>query len=270
MQRDPAGYPDGINLYQYVRSQPTAYLDPQGLAAWKHTNWWNDRWKKKYRQFVASKAKQYMGRPEDCADLTMLVLIDFAEKNGLFLTFWRNDGCIYISKSCKFGNAKSFKDTVFDKVGSHALFNTEGKSYNTGPNKKIEDVLPGDVYVQEGHARLVVHVAQPDALSTGQTRYKKKDGTQYVGAKKGIWSWNKKSAEENPDHLEWIYDERSTEGYRIDYLNHYGSSRPKAEMQYNRLYSDFPEGGVFRAWGEDVFRNYENWDGNTKHKDECE
>ena len=53
--RDPTGtnqYADGMNLYEYVRSQPTSLVDPQGLAAWKHTNWWNDGWKQKYRNFV--------------------------------------------------------------------------------------------------------------------------------------------------------------------------------------------------------------------------
>ncbi len=31
MQRDPAGYVDGLNLYQYVRSRPTVGVDPYGL-----------------------------------------------------------------------------------------------------------------------------------------------------------------------------------------------------------------------------------------------
>ena len=31
LQRDPLGYADGMNLYQYVSSQPCLYLDPYGL-----------------------------------------------------------------------------------------------------------------------------------------------------------------------------------------------------------------------------------------------
>ncbi len=37
MPRDPTGnnqYADGMNLYQYVRSQPTRLVDPLGLAGW--------------------------------------------------------------------------------------------------------------------------------------------------------------------------------------------------------------------------------------------
>jgi RHS repeat-associated protein len=33
LQRDPAGYVDGLNLYAYVRNNPLRYLDPEGLTA---------------------------------------------------------------------------------------------------------------------------------------------------------------------------------------------------------------------------------------------
>ena len=33
MQRDPIGYKDGMNLYQYVKSNPMKYRDPMGLNA---------------------------------------------------------------------------------------------------------------------------------------------------------------------------------------------------------------------------------------------
>jgi RHS repeat-associated protein len=34
LQRDPAGYVDGINLYEYVSSRPTGFLDPTGRWKW--------------------------------------------------------------------------------------------------------------------------------------------------------------------------------------------------------------------------------------------
>ena len=34
LSRDPAGYKDGISLYQYVRSNPVTALDPMGLKTW--------------------------------------------------------------------------------------------------------------------------------------------------------------------------------------------------------------------------------------------
>ncbi|MCP4592281.1 MAG: hypothetical protein GY842_16230 [bacterium] len=33
LQRDPAGYMDGMNLYQYLRSRPTFLLDPSGMLS---------------------------------------------------------------------------------------------------------------------------------------------------------------------------------------------------------------------------------------------
>lgn len=41
LQRDPAGYVDGMNLYAYVLNNPLAYLDPWGLKVqtWADTYW---------------------------------------------------------------------------------------------------------------------------------------------------------------------------------------------------------------------------------------
>ena len=37
------------------------------MAAWKHWNYWNDEWYKKYRQSVEKTAPTFRGRKEDCA-----------------------------------------------------------------------------------------------------------------------------------------------------------------------------------------------------------
>jgi len=259
-------YADGMNLYEYVRSQPISSVDPQGLAAWKHTKWWNNSWKKKYRAYVATNAKSYLGRTEDCADLTMLVLIDFAEKNGLPLTFWHGSGCTYVSKSCNFSSKKDFVKKVQKGIASADMFGASGKTFNTSYDKKIKNVRPGDVYVEAGHVSLVVGVAAPGKLSGGQ-QYKDKTKKDVI-ARKGVWDWDTQSPEKHPDHLEWIYNPASTKGYRIDYLNHTGSvNRKKAELKYNRLHSDFS--GKFRFWGGGVFSNYKTWDGKTPLETEC-
>ncbi|MCV6638487.1 RHS repeat-associated core domain-containing protein [Candidatus Albibeggiatoa sp. nov. NOAA] len=39
LQRDPAGYVDGMNLYAYVRNNPLLFLDPMGLTAQTGINW---------------------------------------------------------------------------------------------------------------------------------------------------------------------------------------------------------------------------------------
>jgi len=47
MQRDPAGYADGLNLYAYVRNNPLRYLDPEGLTAVNEYQslYWNDEYR---------------------------------------------------------------------------------------------------------------------------------------------------------------------------------------------------------------------------------
>ncbi len=49
MQRDPAGYMDGLNLYAYVRNNPLRYLDPAGLTAVNEYQslYWNDEYQEK-------------------------------------------------------------------------------------------------------------------------------------------------------------------------------------------------------------------------------
>ena len=42
LQRDPAGYVDGLNLYAYTMNNPLSYLDPDGLIARDAWNSWSD------------------------------------------------------------------------------------------------------------------------------------------------------------------------------------------------------------------------------------
>jgi hypothetical protein len=68
------------------------------MAAWNHTKSWTDAYYKAYRNFVKAQASSMMGRTEDCADLSMLLIINFAEQEGLPLTFTDNGDIQYSSK----------------------------------------------------------------------------------------------------------------------------------------------------------------------------
>ena len=63
------------------------------MAAWTHRRYWTQRvYDREYRDFVAQRAPKYRGRMDyDCADLMLLVLIEFAVQQGLPATFWDND-----------------------------------------------------------------------------------------------------------------------------------------------------------------------------------
>src|SRR5262249_61034236 len=36
LQRDPLGYIDGMNLYEYVKDSPTTRVDPEGSLTWNN------------------------------------------------------------------------------------------------------------------------------------------------------------------------------------------------------------------------------------------
>src|SRR5262249_20809463 len=72
------------------------------MAAWKHdpTKSWrsNDNYAA-YGTYASWWAHGYRGRDDDCADLSMKLLIDYASANGLATTFEDNAGGRYISKA---------------------------------------------------------------------------------------------------------------------------------------------------------------------------
>lgn len=43
-QYDPAGYVDGMNLYEFLRSNPNAYVDPSGGSSQPGSSWYQELW----------------------------------------------------------------------------------------------------------------------------------------------------------------------------------------------------------------------------------
>jgi RHS repeat-associated protein len=258
---DPLGYPDGANRYAMYAANPINRLDPTGLAAWKHTSWWDDSWKKKYRDYVNMHAQDYLGRTEDCADLSMTLLIDFAAANGLPVTLRVDTGHLIISKSCKWSNKDDFLEFVKRKIGSKALFDQ-----NTGPALKEEEIRAGDLIISTHHTALVVKAMKPGESSFGQIlSFDETTGGPVAYQQPFTQLWDDAAAKAHPGQLQWIYNPESTAGYRVDYLNHTGFWQPYARMKYNQLDSVLiADGYQFRFWHDIVFSNYKTWTGTTK------
>src|SRR5437764_15274911 len=69
------------------------------MAAWVHQYGWNADVYYRYRKYVMSEIGRYEKSDRDCADVSMSLLIDFANDRNLCLTFSDAKGGIYISKA---------------------------------------------------------------------------------------------------------------------------------------------------------------------------
>jgi hypothetical protein len=74
------------------------------MPAWQHTAKWTPEMYQKYRKYVETTVPNspygvYEGAHEDCADLSIKVIIDFAAQSGLPVTFRDDFGWRYISKA---------------------------------------------------------------------------------------------------------------------------------------------------------------------------
>jgi hypothetical protein len=69
------------------------------MPAWNHTNSWNGTFYDDYRKYVRFGASAMKGRLEDCADLSMLLIVEFAAMQGLPLTFTDNREVRYSSRA---------------------------------------------------------------------------------------------------------------------------------------------------------------------------
>src|SRR5262245_9823694 len=147
------------------------------MAAWKHFRNWNDTAYQSYRKHVEARAPQFRGRNEDCADLSMLLLIEFAAKEGLPVTLEDNDNNQYSSResetvyykggqagkymfanlakrSVTWRDSAEFYDAVKRRIGAEALWK-ENTEVNYGAP------VAGDLLLNKSHCALVFRVYPP-------------------------------------------------------------------------------------------------------------
>jgi hypothetical protein len=122
-----------LNLIEPIEGEVT-------MAAWVHSaqKRWNEVHYYEYRKIVANKAASYRGRSEDCADLSMMLLIRYAAKEGLPVTFEDNAGKKYRSTDdyIHFGGVNPtdlYIAIVHDKIGVEALWKRNTVVNPTGP-----------------------------------------------------------------------------------------------------------------------------------------
>jgi hypothetical protein len=215
-----------------------------------------------YRKYVERTAPSMKSRIEDCADLCMTLLIDFASANGLSLTFTDGDGVRYLSLlkwqiPCisMFGRVLTWEDTegykkaVLDRLNAASLYTRNTKVNPSGPQT-------GDLMMTKGHAALVFNTYPA--------------GRPHPFASRTAWIPmlpNKEEAAKQLHQTEYFRDDpNQPNGHsHIDYLNHRGQGKPpkvEAELIY---YADAVAmqqnfGFEYRMYNEKVLDNWNDWD----------
>jgi hypothetical protein len=224
---------------------------------------WNEQEYTSYRKFVQAQAPKLKGETDDCADLSLRLIVEFAASKGLPLTFTSTVGVRFVSKAARV-RLLSFKHETWSSEGEYlksvqahtgdkALWN-----WNTVRNEKGPE--PGDLLLKPDHAALIFATYPP-----GQPHPKAADRTvpDYPGGK---------MAASQLDTLEYFRDipGRAPGAFsagiaHFDYLNHRGEGHPpkqKAELIYYAAGDDTELAGFeFRKFNWFVFWNWPGWDG---------
>jgi hypothetical protein len=228
------------------------------MSAWTHTNWWQPGTYSEYRRFVSQQAPQYRGQTADCADISLTLLVDFASQHGLPLTFWDNSDVRYISKGTRqtpkdsrvghtrtWSNKADFLYAVKKRIGAKSLLQKNTMTNPSGPQ-------PGDLMSSTEHAALVFAVrAGPGAHPRAADRSIAPFPGDMV-------------ARTQLNQTEYFRTTMSTvsAGLYIDYLNHRGYGKEKAELIYEASVAEIKGMGFdFRAYHPGVLDNWLDWDG---------
>lgn len=261
--REPFGYVDGVNRYQFVGGDPVGLVDPSGLKAWNHTKNWTQKERDAYREYVGKNAEKYVAQEKginNCGQLPFVMLVDFAEQNGLPVTFDSPNGEIS-SFDPAFNGRKEFFDKVLPLVSPDTLANLkyDGKGFvenalkNTTPRLREDEVLPGDILnkasygkgVRGPHSAIVTSVMKDGKPSAGQVP----DGRGGFKAAPSVKSYN---GSDSRTEDRYISGEAVVSGGRFDTCD-WGNG---IGMLYNLPMHGHVNGWGFRirTWHENVFK----------------
>ncbi len=195
------------------------------MSAWPiNASWMGDIRYRDYRASVQRKAPEYEGRTEDCADLCMWLLIDFASWHHLPLSLWDNAGDEYRASDHWWPDRYQYYNRVRRRIGASALWQRNTIRKGAGPE-------PGDLLLHPTHAALVAAVYAP-----GVAHPRAGDAAipDFPGAE---------VAARQHDTTRYLRCRHAT-GVRVDYLNHRGhGGKERAELIFNAPLDDLTQQG---------------------------
>ncbi len=149
--------------YRYAEGEWTILLDEavvlgkvsvKSSGAWEVKNQWTDSYISSYRDFVSKRAGEYQKKNEryTCEDLAIDLLIDFASKHSLPVSFVNLSG-VYHTSSEKFQSVEEFRSAVLTSTGAPDLL------HNTIAISK-EELQPGDIILHYSESKKRVNHTQ--------------------------------------------------------------------------------------------------------------
>jgi hypothetical protein len=226
-----------------------------------------------YRKFAQTSAPSLKGRKEDCADLSIMVLINFAQSNALPLSFYDVDDWLYASKANspigpfrKFGlpwfTKENYTRIVQQNIQTKSLYQRNTVINVAGP--QIGDLMMRYTtflgITRKHHTALVFAVYPP-----GKPHPRENDkslpsfpGDDAAMAQfnvieyfKGTVDSDGKTAHRRPD-----------KDIHFDYLNSRGDDKRNSELIYYVNAAQLRDDGFeFRQYSPDVLDNWSDWDG---------
>jgi hypothetical protein len=224
------------------------------MPAWPHTRSWNDCFYRKYRAYVHCQATRLKGRTEDCADLSVSLLVNFASEHGLPVNLRSDLGITYVSKgshqipeqayrTLSWSTKEEFYGAVKRRIDASSLY-----YHNTIVNPRGPE--PGDLLLNAGHAALIFAVYAP--------------GVPHPKRGKGIPAYpGDEEAARQLHQLEYMRETGDGKVTHMDYLNHRGAGKPVKQGAELIYFADARKLSLekrleFRMYSRQVLKD---WDG---------
>lgn len=226
------------------------------MPAWRQTrSVWDDAAYRGYRTFVTTEAPRLRGNTSmDCADLSALLLIRYAAKQGLPLVFTDMDGIRYDSRLEQqdpvrgwfpktWKEQTAYENAVTDRIGTEALWSKNTTVNLLGPE-------PGDLMMKFTGNNAIHHTAlvyQVWLQGTAHPRVSDRSVPDFPADQPG------READEiaiSQPNTEYFRDRDPNSDVHIDYLNHRSKRKNAgAELIYFARVSPFvTDGYQFRRW----------------------
>jgi hypothetical protein len=259
------------------------------MPAWEHKYGWRQSVYDRYRLFVRDTAKSLEGDDHDCADLSIMLIVQFAAKHNLCLTFRDGVDGMYISKasgmiSGPLGGPYELSDDITWNSQDEYLHvvqkRTSAKDLifrNTRPNST--GPTAGDLMLRykaadhwyrdnsEGHAALVfyyydVGVPCEDKVKNDERTYPSYPGDDKAKADFQQTKYFRGDVDENNVTISRELKPPFDKDLHFNYLNSRSNKKRNAELIYFANARQLKEDGFdFYEYNLIVTDNWKNWDG---------